>query len=363
MSLDGHLLLKTMTRILPHTTKRILIRSANWVGDAIMTTPAMGTIRRNFPGAHITLLAKPWVMPVFLNNPHADELMVYEAGGRHKGPRGVWRLARDLRKRHFDLAILFQNAFEAALIAWMAGIPQRLGFTTDARSLLLTHRIRSWPGLKKGHLVDYYLGLLTGAGMTADERRLTVFLSPEEQAASRKKLNEQGIEAGRKIVGLNPGATYGTAKRWPKERFVELGRRLISDCRVQILIFGGPAEAQLGQEIAARIGTGCINLCNRTTLREAMGLIQCCHAFVTNDSGLMHAAAALNVPQIAIIGPTDPVATGPVGQASRMVQAIGSCYRAPCLLPHCPIDHRCMTSIGVSTVLDAVMAILQPGYL
>ena len=277
-----------MIQIQRHKTRRILIRSANWVGDAIMTTPAMSTIRSNFPGAHITLLAKPWVMPVFSNNPWVDELMVYEAGGRHKGSKGIWRLARDLRKGDFDLAILFQNAFEAALIAWMAGIPRRLGFTTDARSLLLTHRVRTWPDLKKGHLVDYYLGLLTGAGMTAGQRRLALFLTPEEQAAGRKKLRNQGIEAGPRIVGFNPGATYGTAKRWPKGRFVELGRRLIRDHNVRILIFGGPAEAQLGQEIADRIGTGCTNLCSRTSLRQAMVLIQCCHAFVTNDSGLMH---------------------------------------------------------------------------
>ena len=344
-----------------HTTKRILIRSANWVGDAIMTTPAMQVIRRNFPHAHITLLAKPWVMPVFLNNPYVDELMVYAADRRHKGSRGVLRLARDLKKRNFELAILFQNAFEAALIAWMAGIPQRLGFTTDGRTPLLTHRIRSWPGLKKGHLVDYYLGLLSGAGLNTGHRRLAVFLTPEEQVESRKTLHALGIGADRKIIGINPGATYGTAKRWPKERFIELSRRLISEQHVHVLIFGGPGEAQLGQAIAAQVGPDCTNLCNRTTLREAMGLIHCCHAFVTNDSGLMHAAAALDVPQAAIIGPTDPIATGPVNPASRLVQAVGSCYLAPCLLSHCPIDHRCMTSIGVSMVHATVTELLRQG--
>lgn len=347
------------TNRFPHT-ERILIRSANWVGDAIMTTPAMKAIRQNFPGASITLLAKPWVMPVFQNNPHVDALMVYDSGGRHQGPMGICRLTRDLKGQLFDLAILFQNAFEAALIAWMARIPMRLGFTTDARSLLLTHRVRRWPKLKKGHLVDYYLGLLAGAGLTPVDRRLNLFLSPAELAASRGTLHAMGIEAGRSVIGINPGATYGTAKRWPKERFVELGRLLIREEHARILIFGGPGEARLGQELAARIGFGCIKLCDRTSLREAIGLINTCTAFITNDSGLMHVAAALDIPQVAIIGPTDPIATGPVNPASRLVQSIGSCYMAPCLLPNCPIDHRCMTSIGVSVVYEAVSELLHP---
>lgn len=330
--------------------KKILIRSANWVGDAIMTTPAMQSIRNNFPHAHITLLAKPWVMPVFKHNPHIDELMVYEARGRHKGAIGIRRLARDLKERQFDLAILFQNAFEAALIAWMAGIPRRLGFTTDARTLLLTDRVRTWPGLKKGHLVDYYIGLLTSAGLTADDRKLSLFFSAKERQNSRETLLGFGISKKTRIIGINPGATYGTAKRWPKNQFVALSRRLINEQHAQILVFGGPGEADLGTEIAALVGPGCLNLCNKTSLREAMALIDCCHAFVTNDSGLMHVAAALDIPQVAIIGPTDPEATRPVSEASRLVQNVGSCEKAPCLKVDCPIDHRCMTTIDVDTV-------------
>jgi heptosyltransferase-2 len=343
------------------TPDRILVRSANWVGDAIMSTPTVRAIRKRFPGARITLLAKPWVMPVFKHNPYIDVLMTYDANGRHRGPAGVYRLSRDVAGERFDLAILFQNAFEAALIAWMARIPQRLGFTTDARSLLLTHRVRSWPALKKGHLVDYYLGLIAAAGGSSQDRRLDLFLSPEERAAARNACRDLGIGAGRRIVGINPGATYGTAKRWPRERFVELSRRLIGRYGASVLIFGGPGEARLGARIAEEVGSRCFNLCNRTSLREAMALIDRCDAFVTNDSGLMHVAAALNVPQIAIIGPTDPVATGPVNRASRLVRADGSCRRAPCLLPHCPIDHRCMTSIPVDRVATAVAELLNGG--
>jgi heptosyltransferase-2 len=346
--------LKRFTQI-----ERIVIRSANWVGDAIMTTPAVATIRDRFPKARITLLAKPWVVPVFEHNPHVDEVMVYDAEGRHRGALGIWRLSKELETRRFDLAILFQNAFEAALLAWLAHIPRRLGFTTDGRSLLLTDRIRSWRGLKNGHLIDYYLGLLTAAGMEAENRKLRLTITAQEQSGVKKRLTALGIPAHAPLVGLNPGAAYGTAKRWPAERYVQLGRRLIQTERAAIVIFGGPGEAMLGEEIAGRIGDGCLNLCNRTSLREAMALIQCCRLFVTNDSGLMHVAAALNIPQVVIIGPTDPVATGPANSSSRIVQVPGSCDLAPCLKPDCPLDHRCMRAIGVESVLDAAIDVMQ----
>ena len=337
-------------------TERILIRSANWVGDAIMTTPAVQTIRRNFPRAHITLLAKPWVLPVFEYNPHVDELMRYEAQGRHGGRMGILRLAKDLKQRRFDMAILFQNAFEAALIAWLAAIPRRMGFTTDARTLLLTERIRTWPALKKGHLVDYYIGLLTSVGLIAGERKLNLFFTPDERLRARQTLSKMGIDENSRIIGINPGATYGTAKRWPKERYAELSRRLIEQHQASVLVFGGPGEARLGQEISAQVGRSCFNLCNKTGLREALALIDCCHAFVTNDSGLMHVAAALDIPQVAIIGPTDPRATSPLSPASRMVRQNGSCELAPCLKVDCPLDHRCMTGIDVDSVLKALMS-------
>ncbi len=342
----------------PDSARNIVVRSANWVGDAIMSTPALHAIRRNYPDARITLLAKPWVIPVFEHNPDLDDVMVYQAAERHRGTGGLIRLARDLRARQFDLAILFQNAFEAALLAWLAGIPRRLGFTTDARTLLITDRVRSWRRLKRGHLVDYYLGLLSGAGLKNHGRSLTLIISPAERQEAEHRLKAMGKRADQLVIGINPGATYGTAKRWPADRFIALTRKLLEQENALVLIFGGPGEAALGQSIASQAGPGCINLCNETTLRQAMALIASCHAFVTNDSGLMHVAAALDIPQAAIIGPTDPVATGPVNAASRMVQKADICDRAPCLKPDCPIDHRCMTAIEVDDVLTTTLSLL-----
>jgi len=337
---------------------KILLRSANWVGDAVMTTPAIRAVRKNFPRAKITLLAKPWVIPVFHHNPHIDAVMPYDAAGRHKGVLGLLRLSRDLKKKDFDLAILFQNAFEAALLAFAAGIPRRLGFATDGRTALLTDRLYTYPQLKKGHLIDYYLGIVSGAGLDLDGRELELFISGHEQAWTEAFLAEVGLTPEEPIAGLNPGATFGTAKRWLPERFAELSRRLYSEKGIRSLLFGGPGEVLLGRQIAAQSEGSAINLCGRTNLRKAMVLIDRCRFFITNDSGLMHVAAALNKPQLALIGPTDFVATGPSNRLSRLVRIPGACDLSPCLKADCPIDHRCMTRISVERVLAELQSLL-----
>jgi heptosyltransferase II len=352
---DSHMTIKGLTRV-----QRILIRSANWVGDAIMTTPAIRTIRRNYPWAHITLLAKPWVAPVFVHNPDIDELMVYQADGRHGGWFGLWRLATDMRRRRFDLAILFQNAFEAALLSFLAQIPERMGFTTDGRTALLTRRIRTWQPLKRGHLIDYYLGLLAGAGMTLHGRQLTLLITPAEQREARQLLARKGGIDSPLLIGLCPGATNGTAKRWLTGRFAGTGRRMILEHGAKVVIFGGPAEARLGKQLAVDIGEGSINLCGQTSLRQTMALIGQCNLCITNDSGLMHVAAALNIPQVAIIGPTNPTATGPGNKASRLVHRPDACELSPCLKPACPItDQRCMVAISVDMVMEATLTLLS----
>ena len=339
--------------------RHILLRSANWVGDAVMTTPAVRAVRKNFPLARITILAKPWVMPVFHNNPHVDEMMRYDTSGRHKGAAGLIRLSRDLRQKKFDLAILFQNAFEAALLAFAARIPRRLGFATDGRTALLTDRLYSYRALKKGHLIDYYLGIISGASLDLDGRELELVISAEERNKARTLLGGFGVNPAEPVAGLNPGATFGTAKRWLPERFAELSRRLYTDRGFRSLLFGGPGEVQLGRQIAAMSGDCAVNLCGRTDLREAMALIDQCRVFVTNDSGLMHVAAALNIPQLAIIGPTDFMATGPSNSRSRLVRVPGACDLSPCLKTDCPIDHRCMTRISVEMVFDELQALLS----
>ncbi|MFC1885520.1 lipopolysaccharide heptosyltransferase II [Thermodesulfobacteriota bacterium] len=336
--------------------KRILIRSANWVGDAIMTTPALWSIRQHFQDAEISILAKPWVAPVFYKNPHVDRILSYDAAGRHGGWLGIPRLCRDLRKFRFDLAILFQNAFEAALLAAGAGVPNRVGYTTDGRSLLLTHRVHRGRSYKQQHQIDYYQEILKGIGLICDNRKPTLVLDEKERQSAAEILHRHHILETDSVLGINPGAAYGTAKRWPQERYAGLCDKLRKAHETKIVIFGGPGEEALGERIAGTIAGGCVNLCGKTSLREAMALIERCRLFITNDSGLMHVAAALDRPLIAIFGSTDHITTGPYGSNSRIVRTSMPC--SPCLKPECPEDHQCMKQISIDMVYVAAQEFL-----
>ena len=339
---------------LPQGLRKILIRSTNWIGDAIMTTPAVRTIRQNFPGTEITLLALPWVADVFRASPRVDRILSYERTGRHAGLQGKFTLAAELRREHFDAAILLQNAFEAAFITLLAGIPIRAGYTTDGRGLLLTHGVRRAAEIKKLHQVHYYQEMVRGLGCVpgADDLELVV---PREGDAWATEFLREAAANGREIIGLNPGASYGPAKRWPAEKFAALARELNRSPDSLLLLFGTSAD----QQAAAEIKGACpdkdrvMDLTGRTTLAQAMGLISRCHAFVTNDSGLMHVAAALATPTVAIFGSTNPVTTGPFSVKSSVVRSDLAC--SPCLETHCPKRHfLCMENISVDDVLHGV---------
>ncbi|MBF0467372.1 MAG: lipopolysaccharide heptosyltransferase II [Desulfamplus sp.] len=345
---------------------KILIRAANWIGDAIMTTPVIRAIRKNYPDAHIVLLAKPWVIPVFDHNPHIDEIMVYENSSRHTKGLGTLRLARDIRLQRFDIAILMQNAFEAALICFLAGIPVRIGYNTDGRSLLLNPSVKMDKKLKKGHLIDYYRGILRGAGQglcVNYGRDPDLPISDMERRAAEAAITSYGIDLSKPVIGINPGATGGTAKRWFPHRYAELAKRLADRFKTKILIFGGPSDEELGDSINAESGGICINIAGKTTLRQAFAMIEKCNLFITNDSGLMHAAAALGTNQIAIIGSTDPVATAPSSPNSFIIRVPVMC--SPCLEAHCPKKqsdlnhHVCMDKVSVEMVFKKSEAIMQ----
>jgi heptosyltransferase-2 len=337
--------------------KRLLIRSTNWIGDAVMTTPAVRAIRHNFPGAHIGMLAKPWVAPVFAHSPHVDEIIIFQANGRHRGIGGTIRLARDLKAHRFDAAILLQNAIEAALIAFMAGIPNRIGFDTDARRMLLTHPVRCTKAIKAIHQTGYYLKMIEGAGLVGGDQTLELHLGLAERQRAGQILATHGITVDRRVVGLNPSATFGPAKQWFPDRYAALGDRLSLDLDATILIFGGPSDRELGGDISRLMAAPAIDLSGRTSLGEAMALIDRCNAFVTNDSGLMHVAAALKTPLVAIFGPTDSTTTSPYSDKSRVVRVPIEC--SPCLQPVCPLGHHnCMKRISVDMVFDALQGIL-----
>ncbi len=322
---------------------KILIRATNWVGDAVMCLPALRAIRERFPAAHIAILAKPWVADLYARETFTDELILYTA----KTLREKMQFGWSLRARGFDTAILLQNAFEAALVARLAGIPERIGYNRDGRGLLLTNAVTP---PKKGeiprHERFYYLELLRRAGLIA-----------ELPASEAIRLDGAGT-ARRALVGVSPGAAYGSAKRWIPERFASAAVEVARARGASIALFGSKDERALCEQVAGMLdGVDVVNYAGQTTLAQFIELAAGCEVFLTNDSGAMHISSALGVPTVAIFGATDNIATGPTGAHSRVVREPVDC--SPCLLRECPIDHRCMTSVTAPRVAQEALRLLE----
>ena len=333
--------------------KRILVRGTNWIGDAVLTTPALMAIRKSFPKAKIALLVKPAIAELLHHHPAVDEIVLYRDPGPHAGLGGKLTLARLLRRGRYDLAILLQNAFEAAAITALASIPNRYGYATDGRSLLLTHRVPLTPKIRRKHQAHYYLELLRPLGIPVEPEPSTLRTTPGEDAEAIEHLRAFGVDLMKVLIGLNPGSIYGTAKRWLPERFAEVADRVAAEHGGVVLIFGGRGEEELGAAIAGKMTAPAIVLSGRTTVRRLMALIKQCRLFITNDTGPMHIATAFGVPTVAIFGPTDPATTSPFGSRHELVRHPVDC--SPCLLRECPIDHRCMQGISVEMVRAAAM--------
>ena len=340
--------------------KKILVRGPNWLGDAVMCEPALRGLRRLFPDAHITLLVKPAVVDVFAGHPALTRVLTYDSKGRHAGLSGKWALAGQLRRQGFDLAVLFQNAFEAAFLTFLAGVPRRYGYATDGRSLLLSDPVAVPDRSLLIHQVRYYWDLLKPLGLTGDPPAPELVVFPEEEQAMAGRFAQSGLTATDVVVGINPGSTYGEAKRWLPERFADVTERLCRtiresrDRQVGVVILGAKGEEPLGQEIAARLSSRTLVLSGATTIRELMAAVKRCSVLLTNDTGPMHMAAAFQVPVVAIFGPTDWRTTSPFGNAHAIVREPVDC--APCLLRECPIDHRCMTRVTVDQVYEASLS-------
>ena len=357
-------------------TKKILIRGVNWIGDAVLTLPAVSAVRRAYPDACISLLVKPWVSGIFEGSPDINEIIIYE--DRFNTVAGKLKLAKILRAKKFDMAILLQNAFDAALIAWLSGIPARIGYGTDCRSLLLTNAIpvktvksSDDKSLQKNHQVYYYLNLLKEAlNIEPVGIEPTIYLKKDELQEARTLLNSTFNlhpstfipQPSSLVVGINPGAAYGSAKRWTPEKFAGLIRRIIDELDGNVIIFGSKSESAIAQEITGKItqavySSRILNLTGKTSLRQLAALISECDAFITNDSGPMHIASAMSVPLVAIFGSTDPNATGPLGASYKVISKELSC--SPCLKRKCPKEHlNCMEAINVDDVFNALKEIL-----
>ena len=337
--------------------RRILVRSTNWVGDAVMSLPALQALRHRLPDAHIAILARPGVSAIFAREGFADEIIPYTAARGAKDMAAKWALAQVLRSKRYDTAILLQNAFEAAALVRAAGIQRRIGYNRDGRAWLLTDAV---PVPKAGEIPKherfYYLELLRRAGILSElppseSIRMSGF--SESAATGCAVFAQLGWKS---VVGISPGAAYGTAKRWLPERFVEAAAAFQSP----VAVFGTSDEAVLCQSIAAdlvRAGRQAKSFAGETSLAEFIDLVAACRLYLTNDSGGMHIASALGVPTVAIFGATDDTGTGPTGPFAQVVRHPVEC--SPCLLRECPIDHRCMTGVSAKRVVAAARHIMD----
>ncbi len=330
---------------------KILVRGVNWVGDAVMTLPAIRALKKAYLESKISLLVKPSVAPVFEANPNIDEIILYE--DRFKGVIGKLRLAMILKKKGFSKAILLQNAFDAALITLLAGIPERVGYNRDGRGKLLTKPVPFNNDDRKMHHIDYYLNLLKSAGIPADFSRPWIHLSVEDRLAERERMSL----LRRPILGINPGATYGSAKRWFPERFAEVVNWFIKETGGSVIIFSGKGEVDIAEEIDKHIPENKLFLAGKTSLGELISLISECDVFVTNDSGPMHIAYAVGTPLVAIFGSTDPKLTGPVENSNKVIKTDLVC--SPCFERTCKnSDMRCMYAVTSEDVYFAIKEIL-----
>lgn len=340
--------------------QRLLVRATNWIGDAIMSIPALRAIRRAHAGWQITILALPWVAGLYEGEGFCDEVLVYRRDGDHRGLRGRARLARELRSRRFDRAILLQNAFDAAWLAWRARVPERIGYDRDGRGLLLTDRV---PVPTLGEIPEhqrfYYLELLRRARLIERVPADTAARFDRIDALRRNgaaRWQGRGLSPG-PWIGVSPGAAFGSAKRWPAERFASAAADLAEELGTGIAVFGSEAELPLAAEVAARAGKRSICLAGQTSLPEFLELASTCRLFLTNDSGSMHVAAALGVPTVAVFGATNADATGPAAPSARIVRHPVDC--SPCLLRECPIEgHPCMAGVEPKMVVSEARSLL-----
>jgi heptosyltransferase-2 len=357
----------------PPSPSRILVRGTNWLGDAVMTVPALLRLREKFPKAFIALLTPEKLKELWLNHPAVNEVISFLPD------EGVFAVGKKLRAGKFDTALVLPNSPRSAIEVYLAGIHKRIGCTRPWRNFFLTQAIvprqdavkmqkRSVSEINElitqksgraaypqyAHQMYEYLHLVAALGANPEALPPKLVLTPEEMADAGKKFGLEGIQGP--VFGLNPGAEYGPAKRWPVEKYIEAAKEIRRRTNCAWILFGGRGDVEITNQIqwALGDGPGIFNLAGKTSLRELMALMKRCQVFLTNDTGPMHVAAALGVPVVAIFGSTSPELTGPVSEAPlQILTSDAAC--SPCFLRECPIDFRCMNGINVDQVVKAFL--------
>lgn len=333
---------------------RIVVKQVNWLGDIVMTQPALRTIRAAYPHAHVAVLIKRELASFFDGATWVDEVIGYRVRPGLAGIRDQIDLIRELRRRSFDLGVLFPDSFQSALWLAAAGIPQRVGYVRDGRGPLLTAGIARTPTTLEGHQVHYRLHMLREAlGIVGEADAFTIDVDVAARERMQAWLAERRRRKGAPLIALAAGAAYGPAKQWPTTHFAELVDRLAERFGAECVLIGSPGERELCAEIAARSRTGAHIAAGETTVGESIALLSLCAGFAGNDSGSMHVAGALGLPTVGIFGSTRPGRTSPLGPRTSIVQNDIEC--SPCMQRTCKFGHyRCLTEIAAERVLEAL---------
>lgn len=338
-------------------TETILVRLPNWVGDVLMATPTLRALRVSFPDTRIIGLGKPWAVELLADHPALDEIIPFPFQNGKIRLNATFRLIQTLKKKNPTWGLLLPNSFGSALLFFLAGIPHRVGYNAGGRSILLNHGI-DLPK-SQSHQLNSFLNLMKGFLVEQPWDQTLYFpISQAKKEEADRLWSSWGVNAGEVVVGLNPGAAWGPSKRWLPEYFATAGDLFHKKCSAKIVIFGGPEDRTLAEEIANKMESPSFVIAGKDNLRVLPALLLRCNLFITNDTGPMHIAASQKVPQVVLFGPTDPRLTAYSNGSTRVLQKDLDC--APCFKQVCPFGHHnCMVGILPAQVFDAGMKLLN----
>ncbi|HYA34005.1 MAG TPA: lipopolysaccharide heptosyltransferase II [Candidatus Binataceae bacterium] len=344
------------SRVTP-APQRIVIKAVNWLGDLVMSLPAMRAVRHAWPEAHLAVLVKRELAGFFDGADWVDEVIGYRLGRGLRGLTERRAIVGDLRRRSFDLAVLMPNSFDSAVWVTAAGIRHRAGFIRDARGAMLTHKALPPRDALDGHQVRYWLAMVRDTiGVTGDSNDFALTPSESNAAKIQDWLAAHRKRSSSSLVALAPAAAYGPAKEWPASKFAETIDLLDSRFGAECVLVGAPSERARCEEVARLGHASTIIAAGETSIGELIALLARCAGFVGNDSGVMHLAGALGIPTIGIFGSTNPLRTGPLGYKTRVLWRHLSC--SPCLARTCRFGHYdCLTQVSANEAVDALESI------
>lgn len=341
---------------------KILVRGTNWIGDAVMSVPALRELRRIFPDARITLHTRSWAEGLFRDVDFIDELVTFD---KHRWKiKDVYDNSQFLKEDGYDLAVLLPNSFESAITSFLTRIPRRVGYNKDIRGLLLTDPVPVPEWKNRRHEVYYYLNLVAEVEkrvlgretVGSYEPNISLGISDERQTAAREMLAAHGVDLTKKTVALGVGSTNSVAKRWPADRFAKLNDLLQLQADLNVLLVGSRDDSEVAGLVLGTAQRAPVDLTGKTDIGEAAALLSVVDLLISNDMGLAHVAPAVGTDTIAIFGPTNPETTRPFSRRAEIIRRDVEC--SPCMLRNCPIDHRCMTWITPDEVSARARSIL-----